>query len=623
MVSVEREPWAGPDTEAHRLVHQAQTEVLAAARQLRRAARFGSWTGPWTDTVELLRSVATGLRRLEEIGGTDPAEAAEWEPCHWCGRPAGGRVQGRPGHQRCAARHDAPASGTEPDAAALTRFARAVHLRFPDATGQEIAEMFTSAVADSGAQATRPAAATPALEYPELDGAEAGDAHAPADNTANRSAATEFSSPAPQADAADGQATETQTGNAAEAAPEKPVRERETDPDERDLDELEIAARTIRHADAFPDATDADITVGLQLFHQELTVSGTAVHLVRSPAHSGRVLYDRLVAVNGAKMKAPQALQSKKVWDITGPGHARGEGLVRPLGFVNSDLAPQVGQWITQTDVNAQYLAVVETPLGDGEPQELDLDAIRALSDAARADVLKSPGYAHVAGKPDLSGAPVWVRESLAHVTTGSWVALPVVAYLRKTHGIQLRLDEIVYWGEGHRGPRLRAWGRPVRTAREKLLSMGVESLPVLYAAHLIKALYAGFLGGETRSKKHNRTADGEESGTLRPDWNDMIVTMARLNVFRALDKFAAPLEIAPLGGVTDSLWWLSDGPKPFTPPEWEMPDNRQPGKWKLDRHVQVTEQIVAAHATGSQTQLNKAIKDEWDRMKALQGDDR
>ncbi|UKD50779.1 hypothetical protein L3Q65_00345 (plasmid) [Amycolatopsis sp. FU40] len=619
-MSEEREPWAGPDTEAHRLVHQAQAEVLAAARQLRRAARFGSWTGPWTDTVELLRSVATGLRRLEEIGGADPAEAAEWEPCYWCGRPAGERVQGRSGHRRCAVRaHDAPASGTEPDAEALTRFARAVQLRFPDATGQEIAEMFTSAVADSGTQATHLGAAA-------LEGSETEAAAAPADTTANRSAATAEAAsgqPAPQADAADGQATEAQTGNAAEAAPEEPARAQESGPDERDLDELEIATRTIRHADAFPDATDADIAVGLQLFHQELTVSGTAVHLVRSPAHSGRVLYDRLVAVNGAKMKAPEALRSEKVWAITGPGHARGEGLVRPLGFVNSELLPRVGQWITQTDVNAQYLAVVETPLGDGEPQELDLAAIRALSDADREDVLKSPGYAHVAGKPDLSGAPVWVRASLAHVTAGSWVALPVVAYLRKTHGIQLRLDEIIYWGAGHRGPRLRAWGRPVRTAREKLLGMGVESLPVLYAAHLIKAVYAGFLGGETRSKKHNRTADGEASGTLRPDWNDMIVATARLNVFRALDKFAAPLEIAPLGGVTDSLWWLADNPEPFTPAGWEMPDNRQPGKWKLDRHVQVTEEIVAAHATGSQARLNQAIKDEWDRMQALRGDDR
>lgn len=372
-------------------------------------------------------------------------------------------------------------------------------------------------------------------------------------------------------------------------------------------EELEIATRTIRNPDAFPDATDADIAAALSLFHAHLTVKGTPTHLVRSPAHTGTVLLERLIASEG-KMVMPSRLVDKAVWDITK------HNLVRPLGFV-THLELRVGMSITQTDCNAQFLAVSEIPLGDGEPLHYDLDAIRQLSDKDREALVKSPGYARLGGEPDLSKCPIWVQVSLQRLIPGAWVPLPVVAYLRE-RGTRLPIDMIIGWPTGHRGPRLRVWGKHVKTARSALMTLGVESTPVLYALHLVKAVYSAFLGGELRSEDHNT------SDTLRPDWNDMIVAVSRCNVFRALDRKAAPKKegeqgFLPLGGITDSLWWLSDGPEPFTPPEWEMPADRQPGKWKLDRHVEVTEEIVAAYATGSYATLNKAIKTEWEKSAA------
>jgi hypothetical protein len=47
-----------------------------------------------------------------------------------------------------------------------------------------------------------------------------------------------------------------------------------------------------------------------------------------------------------------------------------------------------------------------------------------------------------------------------------------------------------------------------------------------------------------------------------------------------------------------DAAWWVSPDSTPVAPTALEF--SRQPGKWKVDRHAPITEEMRAAYAAGS-----------------------
>ena len=71
------------------------------------------------------------------------------------------------------------------------------------------------------------------------------------------------------------------------------------------------------------------------------------------------------------------------------------------LSFVDPDQDVALGQAVTETDVNAQYLAGLAAELGDGEPTEhgpIPVDDQPAT--------FKLPGYVQLGSKPDLAQLP-------------------------------------------------------------------------------------------------------------------------------------------------------------------------------------------------------------------------
>lgn len=252
----------------------------------------------------------------------------------------------------------------------------------------------------------------------------------------------------------------------------------------------------------WPDATPEDVARALHVFRVSL---GGLRHIGTS-AIAGQLLFHKLQGQHGS---IPEL-------------HAGGlEGLeemtvARTFNFVNSDMDVSMYPWVMGLDVNAQFLAVTRSiELGTGHAERLEDLRLPDLRHAK--EHLRHPGYVQLSEPHRIAGTVL---------DAGSWVAHPVAQYLAdKGH---LVVEPVAYvWWEHRRW--LQAWGKTVGTARDRLLQR--HDLPGLYALHALKLMYSAFLGGYLRSQDYNR------AHTRRPDWSDMLVSLARMNMLRALDK--------------------------------------------------------------------------------------
>ena len=374
----------------------------------------------------------------------------------------------------------------------------------------------------------------------------------------------------------------------------------ELDPDE----EMRDFARAVRARR--PEATDEECAAALYAWHSAVTVKGDPLRFVSSPGYTGVTLYERLTAQHGA-MVQPEPLQSERVLELT-----QSRTTLRVLSFLDFDQTPTPGtDAITEVDVTAQYLAAARSAeLGDGEPTEVTADQLAAADLAA---TFKLPGYVELAAMPELDGLPATARLAFAAVRDGWWLPTPAARYLQHDHGVDLQLAGALMWRPKQHGRRLSVWAATMADGRANLTAAAAgtdgKATAAADALLVLKSVYATFLGGMTRSERHN------DKGTLRPDWHDQYVMQAGVNALRALDKaLAAGARLA--GGMKDSFWFL--GPvadAPLQPTGLVFAD--QPGKWHVHRWAVVDEEIAAAHASGRVGVVRKAITAAHNRRKA------
>lgn len=339
-----------------------------------------------------------------------------------------------------------------------------------------------------------------------------------------------------------------------------------------------------------PDATDEQCAASLAAWHRTVLSGGQPVRFVSSPGYTGVATYEWLASRHGSMTK-PTPLESERVWSIS-----EARTTLRVLSFIDGDQVPEVGQAVTEIDVNAQYLAAARSAeLGDGEPDELERVAPEWLP-----KLLKKPGYVQLATRPDLAGLPPVARLPFADLDAGWWVPNPAARYLQHDQDVTLDVAAALVWPTGRHGRRLSVWCGLFAEARATLTAESATGdQAAALALKVLKSVYATFLGGMTRSERHN------DRGTLRPDWHDQYVSQAGVNALRAIGKITGGT--TPFGAMKDSFWFLSPAESaPFQPEG--LTYSSQPGKWHVNRWGLVTERIVTAHRSGRIGTLRKAI---------------
>lgn len=372
-------------------------------------------------------------------------------------------------------------------------------------------------------------------------------------------------------------------------------------------EELADFARVIRKRR--PEATDDQCRAALAAWHGAVIHQDKPVRFVSSPGYAGVTVYEWLIAQHGDMVK-PEPLRDEAVLALT-----EDRAVLRVLSFVNRDETPVIGQAVTEADVTAQYLAAARsTELGDGAPVQFGPVPVDE-----HAALFKRPGYVQLGSDPNLSRLPVTARLPFATVKAGSWLPTPAARYLSHDHRLVLDVAGGYGWPAKQHGRRLMVWAALFTDGRTTLsiaADAGDEAAGL--ALVVLKAVYATFLGGMTRSEKHN------DKSTLRPDWHDQYVMQAGVNALRAIDKALANGGRV-LGGMKDSFWFLSDDQAPVRPAGmvWnDQPDREptyQPGKWHVNRVAPVTEDIVAAHKAGRVGVLRKMITESHNAREAGQ----
>ena len=517
----------------------------------------------WQPVLQELHA-AVGLVSSLAAGYTDPpagyAHPAVPEPCGGCAGQTAMRIHGRPWHYTCWMRAGCPLTpAPKPEPAAL----------------ESPAPGSTSTAGDVTADVTVPAAEPATVLTPASESG-------PESPPAARVAADTPPHPVQAASAA------LRAGN---GGPE-PARRFELSPEE----ELADWAREVRTR--YPDATEAQCAAALAAWHTHVTYSGDRVRWVSSPGYTGVAVYEWLTGRRGAMVK-PEPLQNETVLALT-----EARTTLQVLSFVDRDQDVALGQAVTETDVNAQYLAGARSAeLGDGEPTEhgpIPVDDQPAT--------FKLPGYVQLGSKPDLAQLPPTARLAFARVDAGWWLPTPTARYLQHDHKTALDIAAAWLWttrvvtDRGRtkevpaHGRRLAVWCGLFADARAALVAArdgGDRAAGV--ALQILKSVYATFLGGMTRSADHN------DKGTLRPDWHDQYVTQANVNALRALDKARAASGVTPIGLMKDAAWWVTAADAaPFKPAGMEITErDGQPGKWHVNRWARVDQDIVTAHASG------------------------
>lgn len=310
------------------------------------------------------------------------------------------------------------------------------------------------------------------------------------------------------------------SGHPGEPAVPGPRPAMETSPDQ-DAEEWERWSEIIRAEDAWPDATPEQALAGLRTFQRTL---GGLRHL-GSSAVAGQLLFHKLQAQHGAI----------PVLEEGGMPELDGMRVARTFNYVDTKANVERHRWVVSLDVNAQFLAVTgSVELGTGHAEPVTLPHFTSPLEAKR--YFTQPGYVQLTRDTPIARACV--------IPEGDWIAHPVAGYLYERGALECAPQGFL-WPSHRRW--LSAWGDTVRRAREAFLTRlkaDPEDLAAAMALHALKLMYAAFLGGMLRSEAYNRAK------TLRPDWNDQLVSLARVNMLRALEKcqpsaFATHLDAA------------------------------------------------------------------------------
>ncbi|MCI2423089.1 hypothetical protein MOQ72_37295 [Saccharopolyspora sp. K220] len=350
------------------------------------------------------------------------------------------------------------------------------------------------------------------------------------------------------------------------------------------------------------EVTREQAVAALREWHEAVQVEGDPLRFVSHPGRTGIAALQWLCARYGS-MTMPEALRSPRALELT-----QSSAVLRVPSWVTPDVAPQPGQWVTEVDVNAQYLgATSSTLLGDGEPDELSAEQLAGVDQVALA---KQPGFVVLTESPDLSGLPAHARQVFRQVATGWALPTPLATYLVRDHGVHLELSEAVVWGETTQGgktikrygKRLGRWAAVFAGGRARLIEREkAGSTAAGDARKVLKLVYTTFLGGMLRSEEHNDT------GSLRPDWSDQVMAQAGANMLRGLDK-AANAGFVSIGGMKDSAWFATPTEDAPITPEGLQVDAVQPGKWHVNRYGEVTDAMITAHNQDNPGRLRKAI---------------
>jgi hypothetical protein len=339
---------------------------------------------------------------------------------------------------------------------------------------------------------------------------------------------------------------------AAPVATQEPTPEREP---VTDADELAAFARAVRKVNA--DATDAGLAAGLAIFH-EVT---DGVQWVSYAGQVGQAWFARLAA-RYPSMKAPAPLASPKVAEITEAGPlTRINYAVKPKGSIRPGK-----HHVTSYDLNGQHMAAAASAeLGDGEPKVI-------ANPREITGLTGFPGYVRLA-RALRTGHP-----GFGTIAAGEWVAMPLVRFLVRDLGLTVPAAEVVYWPD--HGRRMSVYVSRYREARERLMKAeAAEGVQIALAA--LKSQANAFVG-----MFHSKTYS--HGGFYRPDWYDQIVATAEANALRALAKCS----MAPVAKMADSAYWIAET-APIEPEGLVI--SGQLGKWKLDRHGPVTDDLIAA----------------------------
>lgn len=256
--------------------------------------------------------------------------------------------------------------------------------------------------------------------------------------------------------------------------------------------------------------------------------------------------------------------------------------------------------WITELDVNAQYLSAAAIELGHGEPERIH--APRTLDAYDRM-----PGYVRI-------GAIESLRQLEKHLP-GSWLAfvdlrrgsvltMPTVRFMTR-RGVELDACEILVWP--HHRRHLGSWQALFRDARTTLAAAAAAGNPApRIALAAVKEVTNVTVGGWMRA------ADKNTSDLMRKDWSDHIITEAGVRALAGIER-AALLGTQPIGMRRDAVWYI--GHRDFEPLGLEIDKTVWPtgrdgklGKWKRTRCVPVTQTLSDAHRTGSPEQFVHAI---------------
>lgn len=289
---------------------------------------------------------------------------------------------------------------------------------------------------------------------------------------------------------------------------------------------------------------------------------------------------------------------------------------IDPDAFPPHDMASHIEQtglvtvFLTELDVNGQFLAAAGCELGTGEPDLITRP--RTLG-----AYLTMPGYVRLSEKPALDGIvpvngnipPLSCPRAFDRLEAGSAITMTTARYL-STRGAELDADEVVIWPRHRR--HLAAWQTRFRTARSSLALEAAEgNRGALIALALVKEVANVTVGGWMRSEDKNH------SDLMRKDWSDQIISEGVVRALIAVDKAAAAGNPA-IGMRRDAAWFL--GPINLEPEGleidktlWNTGRDGQLGKWKRTRSLPVDKTMIEAIRSGSPERVVRVLT-AWER---------
>ncbi|MBG0819127.1 DUF927 domain-containing protein [Planomonospora sp. ID82291] len=329
------------------------------------------------------------------------------------------------------------------------------------------------------------------------------------------------------------------TGSAV-TRPRRPLRSVSNSAPEEDAEEWRQFSGLI--LEQWPEATPEEILAALRTFQ---TATGGLRHIGTS-AIAGQLLFHKLQAQHGSIPELERG----------GLPGLEEMNVARIFNYVDTGAHVERHGWVMGADVNAQFLAVCRSiELGTGEAEQV---AGLRFTDLREAKAhFKHPGYVQLAEDHAIGRAGV--------LEAGTWIAHPTAAYLAERGHLVVEPVGYVWW-EHRRW--LQAWGKTVSTARDVLAAR--PDLPSRMALHAVKLMYAAFLGGYLRSEQFNRGL------TKRPDWSDQLLSLARVNMLRALDK----CQPSAFATHADMAYFLLDDNQTVK----GLTISPQAGKWKVGK---------------------------------------